>query len=453
VFHALVYGLVGLALGLTAALLPATRIGGSPWARAVILALAGWAFLIEPRGDFGQREHLILAFLLPYLVVLTARADGGRPQPAVAIAAGALAAIAVGVKPFYLVVPTVLEAYLWLRLRSRWRPLRVETAALILVGLGEVAGVLVLLPEYLGEGLPLALLTYGAYELESRLIMVDFRLLLLVGALALSLGLPARPDGRAWNDILRLATVGTLFAAVIQNKGWSYHFYPVWAIALLWAGSAALLRLLGPPPSLALPRRLAAAVGLGLTLLVGLPVAYDALWRLRVAVCAVHCPEVPWHRDRSPEALLYPLFREHAGEPVYVVSTAVDPAFPAALDAGVRWAGSHCCLWPIPAIAAGAGEPDPVRRAALDRARAMLIEHVARDFAERRPRLVVVEVSEHIPFVTEPGFDLLGLLLEDERFRALWAPYRPAGELRWRDRRFALYLTSLPTPERPPASP
>jgi hypothetical protein len=85
--------------------------------RPLVLLLA-FALFLAPGNDFGQREHLLVALALPYVLLAVARADG-RPAAALpAFAAGLLAGIGLALKPHFLLVWVAIEGYAAWRLRA-----------------------------------------------------------------------------------------------------------------------------------------------------------------------------------------------------------------------------------------------------------------------------------------------------------------------------------------------
>jgi hypothetical protein len=72
-------------------------------------------FLLTAGYDFGQREHLMVVAALPYLLAAERRAAGSRPRGRIAI--GLLAGVAFALKPHFLGVPALVEAYVLLSRR------------------------------------------------------------------------------------------------------------------------------------------------------------------------------------------------------------------------------------------------------------------------------------------------------------------------------------------------
>ena len=50
--------------------------------RLPVFAAIGTVLLVVPAGDLGQREHLLVAAILPYLALFARSLDGERPRRA-----------------------------------------------------------------------------------------------------------------------------------------------------------------------------------------------------------------------------------------------------------------------------------------------------------------------------------------------------------------------------------
>ena len=129
--------------------------------RLPVFGAIGTVLLLLPGVEFGQREHLLVAAVLPYLALL-AREMQGEPEPQrTAALAGALAALGCALKPGYLPAFLVLE--LLGRVRGG-RLIRLATlAAVATLGVYGL-GVLVFCPAFLDNAVPLALALYGGTD-------------------------------------------------------------------------------------------------------------------------------------------------------------------------------------------------------------------------------------------------------------------------------------------------
>ncbi len=81
------------------------------------------AFLLASTGlaisFFGEREHIQIVFMFPYLCLATSRGVGGRASPTLSALAGSLAGIGLALKVTAGLVPVLVAAVLWLGWRRR----------------------------------------------------------------------------------------------------------------------------------------------------------------------------------------------------------------------------------------------------------------------------------------------------------------------------------------------
>ena len=237
-------------LAMLAAAWPHARNAPPLWAGILLMAL------VLPGGYFGQREHFLLALIFPYVAVAAARADGAMPGRVAAIAAGVLAAFGIALKPTAVIAPTlvVLQQCRWAR---SWRPIVApEHVALAAGTLVAVAAVLLLAPGYPSvvaaiEG------PYREFNRESlgALLGRDIHMwsVWLALAAAALFGRTLAPRRRVTLEVLLM--LGLFASAVLQGKGFGYHYFPALAMAvvvLLELGLGTAL-----PDRLGMPRRVA----------------------------------------------------------------------------------------------------------------------------------------------------------------------------------------------------
>ena len=192
-----------------------TRALGGSWTLPALLTVG----LIVPIGWFGQREHLAIALILPWLVS-TLNVEGARWP------LGILAGLGFALKPH------LLLAFLLIVLFRRRVDPGTRAAAVVTLVI-YVMAVAVLAPGY-GVG-PVAGGDYWAYQrvgLPELLWKNPCAWLAAVGPAAWLLVRPGTTD-RTHGDGLTLATLGFLAGAVVQSKGWNYHYAPAISTSLL----------------------------------------------------------------------------------------------------------------------------------------------------------------------------------------------------------------------------
>jgi hypothetical protein len=241
--------------------------------------------------------------------------------------------------------------------------------------------------------------------------------LIIAAALWKSLDRPA--------DVAVLASAGAAFylAAVLQQKGWRYHFYPGialgWMLLVLVAVRAAELPLRGPRRWLAL----SGAAGA-----IALAVVTSA-----AAILQFADPRNPRY-DADPDiARLIRFVGEQAPEKtLLVLSSNPGSAFPLVNYADARWETRFPHLWPlIAAYDSGLRDPRPfalpgpgAEPLLAKQVRDMTIE----DMLRHPPALMLVLR----PAPDEPGwysrrFDYLAFFRMDPRFRDLMRDYQHLG--------------------------
>jgi hypothetical protein len=212
--------------------------------RQLLFALLAFVLFPLSAQDFGQREHLLLAVAMPYLLLSAGRALG-RPIGAVpATAAGLLVGVGFALKPHFLLLFVAVEVYLLIvRRRSGSGPRHVptpESLAIVLVLAGYGVAVLSLAPEYLR----LVTLVAGAY---GRFLYDPFFHLLVTGpgaplllvAMLAFVALRGRSRHSALWDLLAIGLLTCFLGGAAQQKGLRYHFYPSFALAVVLLGLVA----------------------------------------------------------------------------------------------------------------------------------------------------------------------------------------------------------------------
>lgn len=369
----------------------------APPRRAMLLAFAAVALLGIPWVHIGQREQIVLIVSLPYAALIAARRQGKPVSLPLAVAIGLIAGVGFALKHYFLIVPALLDLWLFVGQGSKWRWRRPETLTIVAVGAMYVTAVIAWAPAFLTDIVPLVRLSYGTLGAPSPLHL--FGPFAVVG-LALLGALVAHANelrkGAPLASALFVAGVG--FAAVyfIQSKGWIYHVIPLLgcaslAIAALLAESNAsmsLLRLTGPA-------------------LLVLPLVLTVQEQLH--------PLLP-----SPD-LEIAVAGVQPGESVGFLSVETAVPWSVTLQHKFDYPSRYMGYWMLGAVVHNevAGNPDP-RLASLGR---QVIAETVHDFTCASPRRIVVAR----PRPNEPGFDILTFFMRDPAFAELLAHYRVTG--------------------------
>ncbi len=374
------------------------RCGGLFADRIPVFAALGTVLLVVPGGDLGQREHLLVAAVLPYLALFACSLDGERPGRLEAIGAGVLAGLGCALKPRYGAVFAVLEC---VALARGMRTCRLKPLSAIAAFGGYGVLVAVLCPAYLRRAVPLALALYGASDVSFLHLAADSGLLLFGEAVAAVLlawswrrGMPER------NLLLTLVMFAATSTAIcfMDDKDWFYHRLPATVATLLalvlWAASALFHRAAGRRRAWA-PLLLAGVTGL--VFLVG------AFQRLEPEVAEAVEPQ------DSTVARLERIIRAEHARTYIAFSEWIALGFPVVNNTGVVWTSRFDSMWALKGelwrvrFDPAAAKEWPIRR------------WVVHDFITGCPDVAVVDVREKANWI--------GVLSDDPVFARAWSQY------------------------------
>jgi hypothetical protein len=351
--------------------------------RAIVLLLAFALFDVVGQ-DFGEREHLLLALIVPYLLLAAGRAVRRAVPRVEAVLVGLLAASAFALKPQFVLLWLGVEAYLRLARRVEWRAVLPETATIAASLALYGAAIVVWAPGYLR----LVRLLAGPY---TEFLYVPFWQLLLRGpgalltlfAILAALALGRRTRHPELLAVLTLGAFACLAAGAAQQKGFGYHFYPSFALATVVLGVLVWDR--GEPRGTWVDR-------------VYHVITVGVLASVIVAACVRNVTatiQPPRDSEQVQMERVLPVVRARAaGEGVYVMSYNISSAYPLINYTGAHSASRFAQLWILAAAYMDQlrssrplryrepGEMSPSER--------YLNQAVFEDLRDRRPKLLVV---------------------------------------------------------------
>ena len=402
----------------------------SSYRLAIVLCLAALAVCFAG-FDYGQRPNLFFVLVAPYLFAAAAVARG-RPLPArLGCVVGILAGLGFAFKPHYALLFLVVEFWLLRRRRASRVWLRPETLTIVAVQLLAAAALLIFASGYF-DVVEMALAVYSSYgAFGSPLLLVKAATAQIALAAGLYWLIRSTPADRELRAVWLVAALALLAVAFLQGKGWSYHYYPASAAALLLMAIVALglsereedLANLLRPRASSLPNLAMLLVGAYATVVMG--VASLAAWG-------------PGSPPRSVLTELVRVVQSNAWrQPIYLMSTSVTPAFPLVNLSGARWSSRFCCLWLLPGFYSAeerATRPFPYHsREDMSELERYLVNAVVADLEAAPPALLIVDVSPQKQAFRTSAFEFLSYFRRDPRFAAIFSEYSelsPVGSYR-----------------------
>ena len=381
--------------------------------RTPVFSLIATLLLVLPGVEFGQREHLLTAVVLPYIALFVRALEGEREPKRQAAIAGCIAALGCAMKPSYGLALLLLEAIGFLR---GHRKLRMAPLSFVITTGFYGAAVLLFEPAFLTKAVPLALAIYGGTDTAVWHILMESRNLLFGQAVALLLCWYSQTALGRHSPFLRhlfLALVAFGAACtvlfVLQGKDWFYHRLPattatvlaliLW-LAVVFAAYAGRIA----DGVAAMPwRRLALPVPLAAAALLAFGIAN--VQRVRPWVIQAVEPNL------STEVKLVKLIKRERAKTYIAFSEWIALGFPVVNDAGVSWASRFDSMWALK------GELWKIRQEGRAPKEWPIRRWVARDFVAGCPDIAVVDTRE--------GTNYIGILVaSDEEFARAWSQYR-----------------------------
>jgi hypothetical protein len=381
-----------------------------PGERALLDVLPG-LFIFGAGYDFGQRETLMAACALPYVLAAARRAQGGRPPGRIATAI--LAAVGFALKPYFLAIPALVE--LGVAVSRPWRATLRDPVPWILaaVWLAYVATLPLLFPDYLRTVVPLVWAFYlDLGETTPLTVLLKPR---MTTALVLFLPLfvlAARRGAHALPRLLALAGLGALVSAMAQHKGWSYHIAPIEMFATA----------LGT----VLAARWFDRIGVVRPAIPAVLIALAFLYIL--ANGELPAKEIAYSRSETAE-LVRQLRPQGEGGRVLVMSPNIAPIFPALNYLHAKLTLPEMNMWLLEGAYRTCLPNGRRYREVVEMGPTELSVYrgIAEDLARAPPAAIVIDRASGIPWCDE-GFDFIAYFTRNPLFAEAFSHYEQTGQ-------------------------
>jgi hypothetical protein len=395
---------------LTISLLVSDRLlaagGVARTTRMAFLAAGAYLLTFAVHRDFGQREHLAVILILPYLLAVALRIGGGTIDTARAVAIGIAAGLAVALKPYFLGVPILVEVIILLKMRSLRLLVRPEALGAIFAVSSYALAVILFASPWLTNAAPDILRIYWAFEVDASKQFVPLLkrfYLVLIGAFIVF-----RSKPNPYAIVTLAAAAGFALSVVLQGKYYSYHIYPAYALLVI--------ALTVSTDSMARKWKLPMIAILLVVLVQDLVFSGQKLVTRSShgAIGRGYAEMATFVRSNTPE-----------GGSFLAISTHPYPGFPTALYANRRWSSARNSQFYLPAVVRLREQGPRHDRELLVFAEAKARAAIASDLANK-PALVLIDQSLFRHAIEGSKFDYLKFFMEDPKFASRWSEYVPA---------------------------
>jgi hypothetical protein len=367
-------------------------------------------FLLLPAHEFGQREHLCVMMVMPYVFVLGRRLGNKSVHTWLAVVIGFMAGVGFGIKPFFLIPLILFELHAISQ--DRKLAIRIETLIILAVMIGYVGSVFLLLPDYLYVVVPVLLqLYYPGFGETLLMLLLRPGVIFCLGSLAFYSVLYKGDDHDCLPGILSLGVVGFLLSYLFARTLWYYHLLPGLVFATVLA-SIVFKQFVRRHWKTAGPL-IVSIVGL---LLFWFPVGAVTYFN----AMAILDREFGWRSH-----ILEHLKAHHdAGTSWYLISTR-NVIFPVFEEAGLVPTLRFPNFWWMPGLLKlKAVANNPAELKDLNAKENYFINLVAEDLETRSPDMVLIDNREYDYELALKNFDYLTYLSKGKRFERVWRSYR-----------------------------
>jgi hypothetical protein len=373
--------------------------------------------------SFGQRDHLILVFILPELLLacaaISSEANVSRSGNLQRIGCGILAWAAIAMKPHYIIALLLPETYVWFRCRSIKACFRPETITILVLSVIYTLIIIICYPGIFSVSGNAAIQFYHELSvLTARRELKDVALLSALFMLRFVFHVFGKPGPY---DALLIGVVGTYLAYLAQKMGLPYQKISFEGLSVAWV-MLAMPSLwpfnTNPQASYACAkfcekykiRYSIASMGIvSISFFISTLILQNEILRSGSAGLSLLGIEQTVPAETSNKTrLLLQRYAQH--KPVLFLSTSL-LAFPAVVYEDVEVASRWGYLWPLPKEL-----KLPVEQ------RGMLAKTLAEDIARDKPSLIFVDTGSiqlYLPFM----FDYIAYFSQWPEFRKQWQRY------------------------------
>jgi putative flippase GtrA len=382
--------------------------GLTPSRQALLLLGVAVAMIVPAIDSIGQREFYLVVLMMPWLL---GQVPARTPTTRAEVAAAAVAALGVCLKPHFVLFPLAVTIVRCVRSRSLRPVLSAANLTFLAVGLAYVGYVAIAHPAYLSEIVPIARLVYGAYSAEPMVVAG------VVLREALLLSLPAvmalvDRDGRSDPYPFAAVSLAGLCSYLLQAKGFGYHMIPFLSFGLM----ACFLILLNSKRMgvFAVSSGVAAVGVIGVTVSMG------------------------FHHNLSADQIAR-VGKELGGfNSMMALTPHVYAGPPVAFETGTVWASRYPANWLVPGALNRLAKTDCSKEADLCASLAAIAaknrsENIA-DMIAHKPDLLIVDRDSD--YFDTPRFDWLAFMAEDPDWAGVIDDYQYAGQTK----RYLYYL-------------
>lgn len=380
------------------------KFSNNTWLNLAVLFM----LILYSANNFGQREHLFIMLILPYILAVQNNKNS--------YIAWILAAIGFAIKPYYILLWVVIELFFAWQKKDGKSVFCLRNYIIAVLILIYLIFLFLIEKDYVNEVLPLMLNYYSGFNWDFagvfKNVINNFMLFQIPFWIAYFTYKKALTK-----EIIFYAICNFICIAIIiyQQKGWSNHFYPATFFGVL------------------MNTLLAFELYKNQKLLWHKVAFYASVFVIAIVVTtaiATNYMKLVKVKAKNSEQIIT-LLNEHADDKfVYPLSFDLSSLFPEILYSKAKFGSRYSQLWMLPGIYANA-EKDADNNIIYHRANlqsldeAQLIKDINSDIAKNQPALIIVSDRKYnTAKIGDFNFDFVEYLSSEKDFKRVFANYQ-----------------------------
>src|SRR3990167_6036054 len=200
----------------------------------VVAITISFILLILPIYEFGQRDHLMLVFIFPYLCMICALVSGfvfsRKLSMMISLLAGIGFIVNIKLWPLFLITEIYLTAHRGWKTFFRW-----ETFIILGVTILYLVSIFIFTPDYVSFVLPLVMSLYvGGYNITwEEIFLSSASMSFIASFIGYFLFLLQTKKSKPLLTLCLIANTTFWVVYILTRKVWYYHQYTVLAFSLL----------------------------------------------------------------------------------------------------------------------------------------------------------------------------------------------------------------------------
>lgn len=365
--------------------------------------------LVLPFYDFGQREHLLLIFTIPYLLITTLRLQGEKLNPYGSFAIGLFAGLGFIIKPFFLATYLLAEIYCIYIRKNLFAWLRPESLGVLFVLCAYLAVIGFYYQNYIYQMVPL--LSHFYYislgDPWSNVILQPYVLYTLFTGILFFIEYKNK-QYHFLNTILFIFLIGFLFSYLVQHTKWTYHYFPVLSLAILMN-----VFLFALTTKYASKTKSEMGYLIILAVLIFSYPIYHVFYTYRESLEYKH----------ELKKVIDFMQANTSGKKIYSLTSEFKNIFPSIDYANAIFASRFPVLSFVPGVV-NANYYGKKNQFLTANEESVLVDMVAEDLERNKPDYIFVDVKNYPAFFPVKHFDFVKYFSKNTKFTSMWKNYQ-----------------------------